>query len=99
MSMVDISLPTTGHKDYNNVQVSVSYMKHRKAIVVCAYPGIGTATVPTSQQTEDMEPMARLNAKKVEAAMETAKQQIQAKNGPAWSAVEKVLKKEGMSLS
>jgi hypothetical protein len=92
------TLPSTGHADYNNVHVNVSYMKHRKAIVVTAYPGIGTASVPTSQETEDMEPMTRLNAKKIEAAKEAAKQQIAAKSGPAWNAVKKVLDKNGMSL-
>lgn len=97
--MNEIILPTTGHNEYNCVHVNVSHMKHRKAIAVCAYPGINMATIVTSQEIEDMEPMTRLNAKKVEAAKEMAKQQIQSKNGSAWNVVEKVLKKYVINLS
>ena len=70
----------------------VSVWHNRKMVLVTTYPANkNNQCLITSGQTTVMEPMPRLNRKRLESLVDVAKQQILAKDGPAWHVVQKQL--------
>jgi hypothetical protein len=87
---------------FNHVQVQVSHDSHRKSVLLTMYPaevkdGI-TILAITQGKYLNTDPMPRKNQKKLDDAFNKAKQEINTKNGPAYSALLELCKERKLSL-
>lgn len=91
--------PTTGHKEYTALQVSVWHGS--KAVTLSIYPAIlqttGFTQVMLNGENLQLDVMPRLNRKKLEQLREEAFKQIEAKEGVAYDFFKKSLAKWGMT--
>lgn len=87
-----------------SVQVSVWHLKVRQALCVSVYPaskGAGETTLVhiTQGMQITLEPMPRLNRKRLEAAFEEAKRQVAAKSGPVYDLVLRLCHEHDLTLA
>lgn len=91
--------PTTGHKEYTALQVSVWH--GNKEVTLSIYPAIlqptGFTQVVLIGENLRLDVMPRLNRKKLEFMRELAFKQIEAKEGMVYDFFKKSLAKWGMT--
>jgi hypothetical protein len=96
--------PTKPGDKTTDIVVRCEYCKLRKAVHLSAYPmesqpdGLA-AVVITRGECEDIEPMIRLNRKRLEALQSLTRNEISLETGRAWALVERIAEKYGLEIA
>ncbi len=89
--------------DFTHVAVSVYHCSHRKRLCTTFYPAYEShgsfGIAITSGKHSYGDEMKRDNAKRVAAAFEDAKRQIEAKAGPVYDALQKAASEFGQPIA